>query len=114
MTQSDLSPSYRSITATTALSASDGIISMTDPGASLEYHGNPVPGLREANDALRPPAGNRAMRTSTLITLDPQSPSLPPVADSDRVIAGRSQREQNDENTGDRPPHPSRNQYDIV
>ena len=53
------------------------------------------------------------MGTNSMNTLDPQSPSRPSVPDSDGAIAGRPQRELNDEDTGDHP-HPSRDRYDIV
>ncbi|KAN0137466.1 hypothetical protein V8E53_004911 [Lactarius tabidus] len=97
-------------TATTAPS-SLGITSEADPAATPDNDGSPNPGFREANDA---PAVNRATRTDTTNTLDPQSPSPPSVPDSNRAIAGHSLREVNAENTGDRSLHPSRHQYDIV
>jgi hypothetical protein len=112
MTRSDLWPSRRSNTATTAPSVS--LISATDSAATLENHGNSIPGCREANDALCSPTVNRATRTGTMNTLGPQSPTLPSATDSDREIVGRSVRELNAENTGHPLPDPSRNQYEMV
>ena len=90
MTRSDLSPYCPAITATTALSASQGVIPATDPGAIPEGHGNSMPGSRKA--------------------LDPQSPSLPSVTDTDGAITGHSLREPN---RGDRLHH-SRGLDDMV
>jgi hypothetical protein len=90
------------------------MISATDPGATPENQGNTMPGLRDANDPVHPLAVNRAMRTGTTNTLDPQLPSPPSIPGSDPAIAGRLLRELNAENTEDRSLHPSRHQYDIV
>ena len=113
MTESDLRHSLRSNTATTAPS-SLGIITETDPAATPETHGIPMPGMREANDPPHPTAGNRAMRTDTMNTLDPPPPPLTSFTDSDRTTCGGSPRELNAEYTGDRPLDPSRHQYDMV
>jgi hypothetical protein len=102
------------VSTTATPSASPGLSSTTIRGAS-ENDGIPSTGLREAKDALRPPTVNPAMRTNAMDTLDPQSPSLPSVTDSDRDIAGSSLREPNAGRTrGDHPPHVSHCSYDIV
>ena len=90
MTRSDLSPYCPAITATTALSASQGVIPATDPGAIPEGHVSSMPGSSKA--------------------LDPQSPSLPSVTDTDGGITGNSLREPN---RGDRLHH-SRGLDDMV
>ncbi|KAI9441074.1 hypothetical protein BJY52DRAFT_1217099, partial [Lactarius psammicola] len=82
--------SYRPIIVTTAPSASPGLTSAPDPGAAAEDNCSPKP---------EPPL---------------QSPSLPLVADSDVVVAGRSLLEPSAELSGDNPPHALHRRYDIV
>ncbi len=101
---------------TTAPSASPGPTSAHDLGAVAKDDGSLKPGLRKEKDALDPPSVNHAIHANDMATLDlpPQSPSLPPVTDSDVAIVGRSLREPNAERTGGRPPDTSRGWYDMV
>jgi hypothetical protein len=121
-TRSNLSPSHRSIIATTSPtgSASPGTTSAPDLGAAAtEDDGNPLPGLHEEMDALDPPGPpsvNRAIHASAMSTPDLplQSPLLRSTSHSDVAIAGSSPREPNAEHPVDRPPEPPSFRYDIV
>ncbi|KAH9054615.1 hypothetical protein EDB83DRAFT_2392918 [Lactarius deliciosus] len=114
--------SHHSMIVTSAPSASPESTSVPDLGAAVVDDGIAKPGLRKEQDTFDPPfvhvnpSVNRSIYTNPMPTLDlpPQPPSLPSVTDSDITIAGPSIWESNVERIGDRPPHLSHGQYNIV
>ncbi|KAI9430103.1 hypothetical protein H4582DRAFT_2133824 [Lactarius indigo] len=98
----------------TAPSGYPGLTSAPDLGAAAEGGGSPQPGFGKEKDALDdPPSVNRTIHASTMATLD-FPPQLPSVTDLDVAIPGPSLWEPIAERSGDRPPDPSRCQYDVV
>ncbi|KAN0126341.1 hypothetical protein V8E53_015130 [Lactarius tabidus] len=104
-TSASSNPALENIAATAVPSASPRLTSMTDRGATPEDDGSPTPDSRVVEDALHPPLVNRATQINTTTTLDPLSPSLPLVDESDRAMASRSPQEPIAGRTGrDQPP----------
>jgi hypothetical protein len=85
------------------------------PNLGAEDDGEPKLGSRKHMNAPDLPPVNRAIDANTLCPpLDPRSPSMPLVTDSDLDIADGLLREPNSGCTGDHSPHPSRYEYDMV
>jgi hypothetical protein len=120
LTRSDFSflyaESHRSIIVTTAPSASPGPTTALDLGAAFEDDGQPKPGLPKEKDAPEPPFVNREINANTMATQDVPlyPPALTSITDSNVADATRPLRGPHVDHTGDHPPKPSRNQYDMV
>ncbi|KAI9431189.1 hypothetical protein H4582DRAFT_1319858 [Lactarius indigo] len=80
--------------------------SAPDPGTSTEGEGNAKTALHEERNAVDFP--------STIRENIMAAPGVPPQSVTDVVIAGPPWRILGAENTGNRPPHASHDQYDIV